>query len=260
MVMISIQEFINGDMLKKIISDIIDYSPNVILAVVLLLVGLWAIKWIKRGLYNLLLTRNIEETLRPFLLTMCDIVLKIFLFLVVAAQVGIKTTSFIAIIGAAGLAVGLALQGALANFAAGVLILIFKPFKVGETIEAQEQSGKVIEVSLFITKLQTSQNKTVILPNGLLLSGKILNYSEYGNIRLDLKFNLRYKGDTEEMKKIIIETLKNIPEILSQPEPQIYITEHTKNYVELSVFVYTNVPEQTILRAKVKEIIIRKFP
>ena len=159
---------------------IVNHGPRVLLVVVLLFFGLWVIKRIESGVRKLMTKRNLDPSLIPFLGTMLDIVLKILLIVTLAGMLGFETTSFIAILGAAGLAVGLALQGTLANFAGGVLILVFKPFRVGDLIEAQGEKGNVKEIQIFVTIINTPENKTVIIPNGAISNGNITNYTVEG--------------------------------------------------------------------------------
>ncbi|MGZ5304847.1 MAG: mechanosensitive ion channel family protein, partial [Bacteroidia bacterium] len=142
------------------------YAPKIGIALLVLVCGLWLINMLMRGLNRIMLARDVDATLRPFLKTIISIALKIMLILSVAGMIGLQTTSFVAALGAAGLAIGLALQGSLSNFAGGVLILLFKPFKVNDTIEAQGHIGTVKEIQILYTILYTADNKKVIIPNG----------------------------------------------------------------------------------------------
>ena len=193
--------------IEPIIQRVTLYAPDILIALVLLIVGFRVIKWVtklvERGLQN----RHVDENLHPFLVAMVRFLLIALLIVTVAGQCGIPTTSFVAILGAAGLAVGLALQGSLANFAGGVLLLIFKPIKVGELIEVD--GGFVKEISVFVTVLETLQNKTVILPNGPLAGGTITNYSRIGNIRADINFAIRYGADVDKAMEIALNVLKS---------------------------------------------------
>jgi len=157
----------------KLIDLGIEYGTKIILALLTLIIGLWVIKIIMKGIKKALKKSDIDESLRGFILSLIGWALKIILFITALGQLGVKTTSFVAIIGAAGLAVGLALQGSLANFAGGALILLFKPFKVGDLIEGQDSMGVVKEIQIFVTKILTPDNKEVIIPNGALSNGNI---------------------------------------------------------------------------------------
>lgn len=154
---------------------LLEFGPKVLTAVLLLVVGLWIIRRITASFRNFLKTRKVDESLRPFLTSMVDVALKVSLLLMVASQVGIETTSFIAIFSATAFAVGLALQGSLGNFASGVLILLFKPYKVGDLLSVENKTGYVAEIQIFNTILTTEHGKKVIIPNGKMTEGPIQN-------------------------------------------------------------------------------------
>ncbi len=184
----------------KAMELIMDFGPKVVSAVLVLLIGLRIIKMITRQTGKLMEKRDVDPTLRPFLSSMVNWGLKALLFISVAGMVGIATTSFVAVLGAASLAVGLAFQGSLANFAGGVLILVFKPFKVGDLIEAQGHIGTVEEIQIFVTKIVTVQNRVVILPNGALSNGSLTNYTAKENVRVDMTFGISYSYDIARAK------------------------------------------------------------
>jgi small conductance mechanosensitive channel len=179
--------------------------------------------------------RNVDITLRPFLSNLINWVLKAMLFVSVAGMVGVETTSFVAIIGAAGLAVGLALQGTLANFAGGVLILLFKPYKVGDLIEAQGYFGEVKEIQIFITKIITPESKTVIIPNGVISNGSMMNYSEVGFLRVDLTIGISYDSDIKKAKDILMKVMEEDPKVLKDPAPLVAVSELADSSVNLAV-------------------------
>src|SRR5574343_1101363 len=200
--------------LQKYIDHILDllaqYTPVVISALLVLLIGLWVIKRIAIFSQKAFERRDLDVSLRTFLRSLISIGLKIILIVTVAGMLGIGTASFVTILGAAGLAVGLALQGSLSNFAGGVLILIFKPYKVGDTIEAQGQTGEVKEIQIFNTLVLTADHKTVILPNGALSNGTIVNYTRHGNIRVDIPVSVSSENDIMKVQAILLEeALKN---------------------------------------------------
>ena len=165
---------------------LLDYTPKIITALVILVVGLFLIKLIINSAKKIMQKKDVDITLQKFLSNLGGWILKIVLFITVISQLGVATTSFAAIIAAAGLAIGLALQGSLANFAGGVLIMIFKPFKIGDFIQAQGESGTVKEIEIFTTKLNTPDNKEIIIPNGKLSNDNIINYSTEDTRRVDL--------------------------------------------------------------------------
>ena len=221
------------------IEFLIEYGPRVLGGIVVLLIGFWVIKRVEKGLRKLMRKRNIDESLIPFLVTLTDIALKAMLIVSVASMFGIETTSFVAVLGAAGLAVGLALQGALQNFAGGVLILIFKPYKVGDLIEAQGEKGTVKEIQIFVTILLTPENKTVIIPNGAISNGNITNYTKQGVIRVDTVFGISYDSDIKKAKEILLKILTDHPKTLRDPAPFVGVKELADSSVNLAVRAYS---------------------
>jgi len=195
----------------KIKELVFQYAPKVVSALVILIVGLWIIKMITKGVSKLMEKRNLDVSLRGFLSSLIGWALKIFLFVTVAGQLGVETTSFAAVIAAAGLAIGMALQGSLSNFAGGALIMIFRPFKVGDYIEAQGEQGVVKDIQIFTTKINTVTNKEVILPNGALSNGNIINYSSEDKRRVDITFGVSYDADIKETKKVLENLINNTP-------------------------------------------------
>lgn len=182
---------------------ILTYGPRLIGALITLIVGWWIISIIRNTLRKRFEKRNMEPSLRGFLNSMIGITLKILLLVSVVGMMGVQMTSFIAILGAAGLAVGMALSGTLQNFAGGVIILLFKPFKVGDYIEAQGHSGSVNEIQIFNTILKTPDNKTIIIPNGGLSTGSMINYSTEPRRRVDFIFGIGYGDDVDKAKAVI---------------------------------------------------------
>lgn len=214
---------------------LVDYVPKVISSLLVLLIGLWLVKRIAIISEKAMTRRNLDVSLRTFLKSLISIGLKIILIVTVAGMMGIGTASFVTILGAAGLAVGLALQGSLSNFAGGVLILIFKPFKVGDSIEAQGQNGEVKEIQIFNTILLTGDHKTVILPNGPLSNGTIVNTSKQGKLRIDLALAVSNTNSIEHVKEIIIQVLNSNDKVIQQPPPGIYIGKVSDGSVNINV-------------------------
>src|SRR6056297_1857800 len=182
-----------------------DALPNLLIAILLLVVGTYVIRVINKLIRKFFAKKDYDESLESFLQSLISIALKILLFVLVITQLGVQSSSLVAIIGAAGLAIGLALQGSLANFAGGVLILLFKPFKVGDYITAQGESGTVEEISIFTTTLKTPDNKVVIIPNGPLANGNMTNYSSKETRRVDFTFGIAYDADIKKAKKLIMD-------------------------------------------------------
>ena len=217
-------------------TDFIDRNAtNVIGALLILIIGLWLSKKIVKITKKLMAKRGVDETLQKFLGDLFGWTLKILVFITAISQVGIETTSFIAILGAAGLAVGLALQGALANFAGGALIMIFKPFKVGELIEAQGEIGVVKEIQIFVTKIISPGNKLVIIPNGILSNGNIKNYTEEGKLRVDLTFGVGYDEDIKKTKEVLMNVMLNNSKVLKEPAPSVNVSELADSSVNFAV-------------------------
>ncbi|WP_207063787.1 mechanosensitive ion channel family protein [Motiliproteus sp. SC1-56] len=219
------------------------YGGKLLMAIITLLLGLWLIRYLVRGLDRVLKAAKVEDTLASFLDKLASITLKVLLLVSVASMVGIKTTSFIAILGAAGLAVGLALQGSLANFAGGVLILLFKPFKVGDYIEAQGHSGTVKEIQIFNTVLHTVDRKTIIIPNGNLSNGSIINFSLSPIRRVDMVFGISYDDDLRKAKAILQRLVAEDDRILTDPASQVVLSALADSSVNFSVRAFVNAPD-----------------
>jgi len=217
------------------LEKLMEFSPKVVAAILILIIGLWLTKRIVKITRKLMGTRGVDETLQKFLGDLLGWVLKVLIFIVAISQLGVETTSFIAILGAAGLAVGLALQGSLANFAGGTLIMIFKPIKVGDLIEAQGELGVVKEIQIFVTKLISPGNKLVIIPNGVLSNGNIVNYTEEGKLRVDLTFGIGYGEDIKKAKEVLTQVMLDDPKVLKDPEPSVNVSELADSSVNFAV-------------------------
>lgn len=227
------------ELLQTFYTMCITYGPQVVLAIVTLIVGLWLINKFTRTL-NTNLTSKVDATLGQFVASILSIILKLVLLISVASMIGIETTSFIAVLGAAGLAVGLALQGSLANFAGGVVILLFKPFKVGDVIEAQGYIGSVASIQIFNTILKTGDNRVVIIPNGALSSSSMVNINQESTRRVDLSFGIGY-GDNIDQAKTVLKTLaQNDDRVLKDPAPMIVVSELADSSVNFTVRLWVN--------------------
>jgi len=210
-----------SELIDQAIALVMAYAPKVVLAIVTLIVGLWLINRFV-GVLDAKLGKK-DPTLNKFLCGLIGAILKILLLISVASMVGIATTSFVAIIGAAGLAIGFALQGSLANFAGGVLILIFKPFKVGDTIEAQGFLGAVDEISILYTIVNTFDNRRIVIPNGSLSNATLVNVSIYENRRCDMTFGIGYDDDIDKAKSILKRLMEEDERSLTDPAPRICV-------------------------------------
>ncbi|MEM8928477.1 MAG: mechanosensitive ion channel domain-containing protein [Bacteroidota bacterium] len=212
-----------------------DLLPDLILAVIILIVGLWIIRFINKLVQRFFERKDYDPALESFLQSFIKIALKLLLAVLVVTQLGVKTSSLVAMIGAAGLAIGLALQGSLANFAGGVLILLFKPFRVGDWISAQGVDGAVKEISIFNTKLNTFGNQIAIVPNGTLANGNIVNYSAEPNRRENYKVGIGYGSDIRKAKDILLNICANDSRILKEPAPEVYVDSLGDSAVNLTL-------------------------
>ncbi|WP_284653660.1 mechanosensitive ion channel family protein [Flavobacterium terrisoli] len=230
---LSIRSF--AEYVEQFMTLLIDYSPKLISALIILFVGLYVIRLINRLVRRIMIRRELDPTLSKFLADSLLWALRVLLFISFISKLGIETSSFVAILGAAGLAIGLSLQGSLSNFAGGMLIILFKPFRVGDTIEAQGVIGTVLEIQIFVTKLITGNNQTIFIPNGVLSNGVITNNSMQGNRRADLLFSLSYDTNIKTAKDIVMQVMQNHPKVLKNPAPTVVVRGLTDSAVQLSV-------------------------
>ena len=227
--------------IKELINLLWEIFPNLVSALILGFVGWWVIKLINIGVAKFFERKDYDRTLETFLEDFINNGLKVLLFVMVITQVGVETSSLIAMLGAAGLALGLALQGSLSNFAGGILILIFKPFKVGDFISAQGSEGTVKQITVFNTKLVTFGNQEVIIPNGNLSNDKITNYSSEGVRRENLVIGISYDSSIQRAKDLIIELCEADENILTEEgkEAMVVVTELADSSVNLSIRYWT---------------------
>ncbi len=220
-------------------SMVLEYAPKLLLAIFTLIIGMYVINFFVKFLKRTMKSREVDPSLIPFTSSLVNVVFKAMLLISVASMVGIQTTSFIAVLGAAGLAVGLALQGSLSNFAGGVLILLFKPFKVGDAIEAQGFIGTVKGIQIFNTILNTFDNKRIIIPNGSIASGAVTNFTAEDTRRVDMEFGIGYGDDIKKAKQILANLIAAEERILHEPaEPFIAVKELGESSVNFVVRVW----------------------
>ena len=224
-----------ADYVDQFYKLLIDYSPKLITAFIVLFVGLYAIRLINRLVRRIMVKRELDPTLSRFLADSLLWVLRFLLFVTFISKLGIETSSFVAILGAAGLAVGLSLQGSLSNFAGGMLIILFKPFRVGDYIEAQNVAGTVSEIQIFVTKLITLNNQTIFVPNGILSNGVITNFSLGKNRRANLLFSISYDTNIKKAKEIVMKVLENHPKIIKNPVPTVVVNLLTDSAIQLAI-------------------------
>lgn len=216
----------------------IDYAPRLIGALLTLIIGRQAIKRVHRLISAQLQKSSVDKTVRKFLVSLLDIVLKIVLLIAVAGMFGIKTTSFVALLGAAGLAIGLSLQGSLSNFSGGVIILLFKPYQVGDLVEIYDEKGHVSDITVFNTTLVTLDNNNVIIPNGPIINDKIINYSKRSSMRIDVPVGISYQADIDQARNALLEMVRQHEIVLTDPSPQILVHELGDSSVNLRVRVH----------------------
>lgn len=209
--------------------------PDFILAVFIFIAGLWAVRFLNRMVHKFFEKADYDPTLETFLQSFISITLKTILFVMVITHLGVKSSSLVAIIGAAGLAIGLALQGSLSNFAGGMLILLFKPFKVGDFISAQGIDGSVKEISIFTTKLNTFGNQVAIIPNGQLSNNNIINYNSESTRRDKIDVGIGYNSNIKTAKNILLQICADNENILTEPAPEVYVGELAESSVNLTL-------------------------
>ncbi|KAB1069718.1 mechanosensitive ion channel [Tamlana haliotis] len=232
-------DFENID-IEKWLDLSLEYGLKLLGAIAIWVIGSWVISKLLKGIKTVMSKGNYEESLQGFLSNLAGWALKIILIIVVLGTLGVETTSFAAILAAAGLAIGMALQGSLSNFAGGVLIMIFKPFKVGDLIEAQGEIGGVKEIAIFTTKLTGLSNKEIIIPNGSLSNGNIINYTVAGTRRVDLVFGVDYGADIKQTKEVLTKILTDHPLILKDPEPTVRVLELADSSINFAVRPWCN--------------------
>ena len=218
---------------------IMEYGSRFLLALLTLSIGWWLVNKVTFRLGKLLALRHADLALQGFISSLANIALKVLLMVSVASMIGVETTSFVAAIGAAGLAIGLALQGSLANFAGGVLILLFRPFRIGDVIEAQGVSGTVDNIQIFHTVLRTGDNKTVIMPNGSLSNGIITNHNRQPTRKVVFDVGVDYDADLQAARRVLLE-LANDPRVHKDPAPQAVVSTLGDSSITVSLRVWVN--------------------
>jgi small conductance mechanosensitive channel len=226
--------------LEKVQEIAVVYGVKIVAALLVLIIGMWVAKAIKNAIIKLLEKKGVDSTLTGFVGSLIGVALKAFVIVAALEKLDVKTASFIAILGAAGLAVGLALQGSLANFAAGVLMLIFKPFKVGDVVEAAGSVGSVLEIGIFTTIMKSPDNKKMIVPNGAVMGGTITNINTFGTRRVDLVAGIGYGDNIAKAKQVLEEIIASDERILKDPEATIAVVELADSSVNFVVRPWVN--------------------
>lgn len=226
--------------MTKITELLTVYGINFIAAIAIFLIGRWVAKGVTRFIERLMTKREVDPTLVAFVSNLSYVVLLAFVIIAALNKLGIQTASFIAVLGAAGLAVGLALQGSLANFAAGVLMIIFRPFKVGDYIEGAGVGGTVEAIQIFTTQLKSPDNKTIIVPNAKISADNIVNYSTKGTRRVDFVFGIGYADDIDKARRIIMDIISQDERVHRDPEPVLVLSELADSSVNLTLRVWSS--------------------
>ena len=220
-------------LVNKLIDLSVSFGSKLLVALLVFFIGRWIVKKLNRLVINILTKRHVEASLATFTKSLVSITLNFTLVIIIISVLGIETSSFIALFASAGVAVGMALSGTLQNFAGGVMILLFKPFKVGDYIEAQGQSGTVKEIQIFNTIITTTDNKVIIIPNGGLSTGIMMNYSKESQRRVDWVFGIGYGDSYEHAKTVIARLLDNDPRVLKDPNYFIALTALNSSSVDI---------------------------
>ena len=220
---------------ELLVEGLVQWAPKLVGAILVLLIGLWIIGAITKMAQKAMKRAGLDQDVVPFLSSLISVILKVLLILSIAGMIGIETTSFIALIGMAGLAIGMALQGTLGHFASGVMILIFKPYSVGDLVDLQGQLGHVEEIQVFNTIIKSLDNKKVIVPNGTATSGIITNLSAHEYLRVDLNIAMPYEEDFDKVQGIVMQALQNTPKVMKNPAPVVEIEKFQEHNILLAV-------------------------
>ncbi len=238
---------------------IAEYGIKIIGAIAILVIGLWIAKLITKSFNKMLIKKNIDVTLTKFFTALIRIGLIAFVIIAAISQAGIETTSFVAVLGAAGLAVGLALQGSLSNFASGVMLIIFKPIKVGDYIEGGGMAGLVKEIGIFVTTLVSPDNKVIFVPNTKMASDNIVNYTMNDTRRVDMIFGIGYNDDIDKAKKVIEEIINSNSKILDDPAPVIKLHELADSSLNFIVRPWVKTSDYWSVYWEITEAVKKKF-
>lgn len=232
---------------------IIDFGMNVLSALAILIIGMYLIRILMKIVEKGMNARKIDETLKRFGLNIISWALKILLFIMIIGQFDVETTSFAALIAAAGLGVGFALQGALGNLAGGVIIMLFRPFNVGDYIDVQGEKGFVEDIQIFSTIIRTFQNKTIYIPNGALSNGNITNISQKGDIRLDLTIGVDYSSDIKQVKEVLMGVIDKVQGVLKNPVHNVVLTELADSSLNFTMLIWVKIGDYYSVKATVLE-------
>ena len=240
------------------VSNMVGWGMNILMAIVILLVGMWIAKKVQNAIIKLSQkSPQLDDTLFKFLASIARWIIMAFVLIAVLGRFGIETTSIVALLGAGGLAVGLALQGAMSNAAAGVMLMLFRPYKVGDFVDAGGHFGNVEEITIFTTVMQTFDNQQIIIPNGKIWGEKIINHSHHPVRGVEMKFNVAYDDDIEKAKAVINKVLADHPHIVADPAPFVEVETLSERSAELVVRPFTDGANYFDVRYSVPEAIMK---
>ena len=247
------------DVLEKLKDWATTSGMSIVIAIVILIVGRWVAQFIRKIIVKILTKRNVDGTIVSFVASICYFLLLTFVIIAALDRVGIKTASFVVVIGAAGLAIGLSLQGSLANFAAGFLLILFRPFKEGDFIEGAGTAGIVEDIQIFTTTLVTPDNKKVIIPNSKLTGDNIINYTAKGTRRVEWVLGVSYSDDLDKVRKVLQQIIDADERILKEPESMINVKEMADSSVNFVVRAWVNVPDYWNVFFDTNETVKKRF-
>jgi small conductance mechanosensitive channel len=253
-------QLLTVDLWKSAMDYLLKFGVSLLVAATIIVVGFWLAKRLKRTLRTVLEKRDIDPSVRTFILDFVTVVFKILVVITALAKLGIEMTSFLALLGAAGFAIGMAFSGALGNFAGGILLLVLRPYRIGDVVIAKGELGKVLDIQLFNTMMLTFDNKTIIIPNGEVIKDSITNFTKQDIRRVDFDFGLSYGHDYPAAKEIILEICKRNEMILQEPEPFVGLKNLGDSSVDLTCRVWTATENYWTVYYYLLEIIYKELP
>ncbi len=248
-----------GNWLQQLKDQVVALAPSLAGALIVLIVGLWLIRLVHKMLSKIMARRLYDSSLQSFLLSLFKGILNVLLIITVAGMIGINTTSFAALLAGAGLAIGAALNGSLGNLAGGVMMLIFKPFKVGDLIEAQGAIGGVQHIGIFSTTLLSAENKTIIVPNGPLSTGIIINYTTAGYLRVDINLAIAPNMDIDKARRVAIEAMLTHDKVLKDPAPEVAVQKIGDGMITLAVRPYCKQGDYWVVNFEIQELVYKAW-
>lgn len=237
--------------LDRFIEASFNFSLKVISALIVLIVGILIIRVLRYFARRIIEKRKVDPTVSGFLLNMLSWLLKLSLFIAVVSKLGIETSSFVAVLGAMGLAIGLSLQGSLSNFSGGLLIIMFKPFRVGDYVQAQGVEGTVRQIQIFNTHITNDNNQAIFIPNGALSNGTVINYSREQNRRANIRLTVSTANDLEKVRQIFLDILKNNDKVLDNPAPNVVLSELNGDSAVFSIRPWTVRPQFSVMNSEI---------